>query len=389
MKTEQKSITIRELCEGFVYNQTLEKGVFGMNGQLVIQPEYQRNYIYADGKRDVAVIESLLKGYPIGLLYFNVGKDGKWEVLDGQQRITSIGRFLRNKFYIHGVHGKKQHFHSLDENLQKKIMDTRLQVFICEGTESEIKDWFQVINTPGIQLTPQELRNAIYSGPFVNEARKFFSNKKNPSLTTWEQYIRGAVERQEILETALGWISVKLGKSIEEYMAANRCKRNIDEMKDYFLSVMDWIDNVFASYYPEMKGLPWNELYNRYGETSYDIHVLDKKIQDLMADDRVTAKKGIFEYVLGGCQTPKLLHVRVFDKGIIKSVYEKQTEVAKAAGISNCPLCAVSDNSNRTKIWKSEEMEADHVTAWSKGGASTADNCQMLCRTHNRAKGNC
>jgi hypothetical protein len=223
----------------------------------------------------------------------------------------------------------------------------------------------------------------------VNEARKFFSNKKSPGLTTWEQYIRGSVERQEILEVALSWISGKLGKSMEEYMAANRCKRNIDEMKDYFLSVMDWIDNVFASYYPEMKGLPWNELYNRYGETSYDIHVLDKKIQDLMADDRVTAKKGIFEYVLGGCQTPKLLHVRVFDKGIIKSVYEKQTQAAKTAGISNCPLCAVSDNTNRTKIWKSEEMEADHVTAWSKGGASTVDNCQMLCRAHNRAKGNC
>lgn len=389
MKTEQKSITVKELCEGFVYNQTLEKGVFGMNGQLVIQPEYQRNYIYADGKRDVAVIESLLKGYPIGLLYFNVGKDGKWEVLDGQQRITSIGRFLKNKFCIHGVHGKEQHFHSLDEDLQKKIMDTRLLVFICDGTESEIKDWFQVINTPGIQLTPQELRNAIYSGPFVNEARKFFSNKKNPSLTTWEQYIRGSVERQEILETALGWISGKLGKSIEEYMAANRCKRNIDEMKDYFLSVMDWIDNVFASYYPEMKGLPWNDLYNRYGETSYDIHAVDNKFKDLMTDDRVTAKKGIFEYVLGGCQTPKLLHVRVFDKGIIKSVYERQTEAAKAAGTSNCPLCAVSDNNNRTKIWKPADMEADHVTAWSKGGASTADNCQMLCKAHNRAKGNC
>lgn len=388
MKTTLKKITIDELCKGFVYSQSENKGLFGMNGKLTIQPEYQRNYIYADGKRDAAVIESLLAGYPIGLFYFNEPEPGRYEILDGQQRVTSIGRFLTNKFHIL-VRGKEQHFHSLNKDVQERLRNTELLVYICNGTEDEIKEWFQTINIQGVPLTPQELRNALYSGPFVTEARKTFSNTRNSELLIWEKYMKGNPSRQEILETALGWISSKQGKTIEEYMALHRADSQISEMKDYFDSVIEWVKTLFTEYCTEMQGISWNELYNKYAETSYDIKDINEKVGALMADDRVTAKKGVFEYVLGGCQTPKLLHVRVFDKGIIKSVYEKQTEAAKAAGTSNCPLCAVSDNNNKTKIWKPADMEADHVTAWSKGGASTADNCQMLCKAHNRAKGNC
>ena len=388
MKTTFKTYTVEEICDGFEYNELEGKGLYGLAGKLTIQPEYQRNYIYADGKRDVAVIDSVCKGYPLGLIYFNQTADGRLEVLDGQQRITSLGRFLKNKFSIK-VNGMEQYFDGLNKSLQEKILKTELLVYVCEGegenAESEIKEWFKTINIAGIPLNAQEVLNAIYSGEFVTLCKAQFSNSQNTHIQKWQSYINGDVKRQDYLATALKWVSKD---NVDNYMSKHRLDKDINEIKTYFESVIGWADNLFDNVYSEMRGLEWGELYERFHNNPYNHNALTAKVDELMADDYVTNKKGIFEYVLGGCEDTRLLNVRLFDKTIIKKVYTKQTTEANKKGVSNCPLCAHGHDSNRTKIWKLEDMDADHVTAWSKGGETTEKNCQMLCKTHNRSKGN-
>jgi len=379
-------LTIRDICEGFTYNELEGKGLFGLNGKLTIQPEYQRNYIYADGKKDVAVIDSILKGYPIGVLYFNkVGTD-RYEVLDGQQRITSFGRFVTNKFAV-PVNGLPRNFDGLAEDLRNKILGTKLLVYICEGEESEIREWFQTINIAGVPLNRQELLNAVFSGPFVTEAKREFSNSQNANIQKWSSFIRGKVNRQEYLHTALEWVA-KGEENISDYMSHHRYDTHITELKNYFNSVIDWIDSVFPVIEDEMQGLPWGEFYETYHNTPYDKDEVAQKQRELYADPFVKSRKGVFEYILGGCQLPRLLEIRCFEDSVKKAVYAQQTQAAQAKGESNCPLCALGMDNNRTRIWKLAEMDADHVTAWSKGGATDISNCQMLCQTHNRAKGN-
>ena len=387
MKTTLRTdITVADICDGFVYNELEGKGLFGLGGRLVIQPEYQRNYFYQEkgGKREQAVIHSLLRGYPIGLLYFNKVGDDRYEVLDGQQRITSIGRFVTNKFAIM-VGGNPMIFDSLPADQKARLLDTKLLIYICEGAESEIKEWFQTINIAGVPLNEQELLNAIYSGPFVTLARAEFSNSQNANLHKWRAYIKGNVNRQDFLACALDWVSKG---NISDYMSKHRYDDNIDELKTYFNSVIDWVATVFRDVYPEMRGLEWGRLYEQYHRTPYDPDEVAEQVRRLYDDPYVRNKRGIFEYVLGGCQDPQLLEVRVFDEAVKRAVYARQTAEAQAAGVSNCPLCAVGHDANRSRIYEYKEMEADHVTAWSKGGASTPENCQMLCKTHNRAKGN-
>lgn len=387
MKTILRTdITVAEICDGFVYNELEGKGLYGLGGALTIQPEYQRNYIYADngGKKEQAVIESLLKGYPLGLIYFNKVAEDKFEVLDGQQRITSIGRFVTNKFAILD-NGNPKTFESLPTDLQDKILRSRLLVYECEGTESEIKQWFETINIAGVPLNKQELFNAIYSGPFVTLAKREFSNSQNANIQKWSAYIKGSANRQDFLAAALDWVSKG---DISGYMSRHRNDDNINELKTYFNSVIDWITTVFRDVTKDMQGLEWGSLYELYHSHSYDPAEVSGQVRQLYSDPYVTNRRGIFEYILGGCQDPRLLDVRVFDKATKQSVYERQTREAEARGISNCPLCAIGDTTNKTRIWAFTEMEADHVTAWSKGGGSSADNCQMLCVTHNRAKGN-
>ena len=388
MKTKFKTYTVEEICDGFEYNELEGKGLYGLAGKLTIQPEYQRNYIYADGKRDVAVIDSVCKGYPLGLIYFNQTADGRLEVLDGQQRITSLGRFLKNKFSIL-INGMEQYFDGLNKSLQEKILKTELLVYVCEGegenAEGEIKEWFKTINIAGIPLNTQEVLNAIYSGEFVTLCKAQFSNSQNSNIQKWQSYINGDVKRQDYLATALKWVSKG---NVDNYMSKHRLDKDINEIKTYFESVIGWVDSIFDDVYSEMRGLEWGELYERFHNNPYDHKALTAKVNELMADDYVTNKKGIFEYVLGGCEDTRLLNVRLFDKNIIKKVYAKQTADANKKGESNCPLCAHGHDSNRTKIWKLEDMDADHVTAWSKGGETTENNCQMLCKTHNRSKGN-
>ena len=377
--------TVDDVCKGFVYNEYEGKGLYGLSGKLVIQPEYQRNYIYADGKKDVAVIESLLNGYPLGLLYFVKVADDKYEVLDGQQRITSFGRFVTGKFPIIDDHGMQQYFKGIAEDKQKKILESKLTIYICEGEESEIKAWFKTINIAGVPLNEQELLNAIYSGTFVTAAKEEFSNSNNSNIQKWSAYISGSVLRQDYLHTALMWVS---RNNIDAYMSSHRKDTSITELKTYFNSVIDWVSSVFSDVEPTMKGLPWGDLYEKYHKNSYDPDEVSQKLQELLADEYVTDKKGIYEYILGGCTDTKLLNVRIFDNKTKTVVYNRQTADAKANGVSNCPLCAIGHDSNKAKIWKQAEMDADHVSAWSKGGLTDISNCQMLCKTHNRAKGN-
>lgn len=386
MNTELRTdITVEDICKGFHYNELEGKGLYGLSGRLTIQPEYQRNYIYADGKRDVAVIESVLKGYPIGLLYFNKVDDDKYEVLDGQQRITSLGRFVEGVLSIIDESGIPQDINSIADDKREKIKKTQLLIYICEGTESEIKEWFKTINIAGVPLKPQELLNAVFSGPFVTKAKEEFSNSNNSHIQMWSHFINGTANRQDFLERALDWVSKG---NISDYMKQHRRDDNITELKTYFNSVLGWVNSVFPTPYDKMKGLEWGRLYETYHKQPYDPQKVDERVAALLDDPQVENNSGVFEYVLGGELDTKLLNVRVFDEKIKRQVYKLQTDAAEQKGVSNCPYCAIGHEATKTRIWKLTEMDADHVSAWSKGGATTIENCQMLCKTHNRAKGN-
>lgn len=380
------NITVADICDGFVYNQLEGKGLFGLGGKLTIQPEYQRNYIYADGggKKEQDVIHSLLKGYPLGLIYFNKVDQDKFEVLDGQQRITSFGRFITNKFAIMD-NGNPKNFESLPADQRAKIIGSRLLIYECEGTETEIKQWFETINIAGVPLNAQELLNAIYSGPFVTLAKAEFSNSQNANIQKWSAYIKGSANRQDFLERALDWASKG---DIGGYMSAHRNDNNINELKAYFNSVLDWVSTVFVAVLPEMKGLEWGRLYEIYHGKRNDSKQMSNDVNKLAADDFVKNRKGIFEFLLGGSVDTKLLDIRVFETPVKRVAYAKQTQAAEAKRESNCPLCSIGHNANKSRIYKFDEMDADHVSAWSKGGGSSAENCEMLCITHNRAKGN-
>ena len=378
-------LTVDDICRGFVYNELEGKGLFGWDGKLVIQPEYQRNYIYADGKKDVAVVDSLLKEYPLGLIYFVKAGDDRYEVLDGQQRITSFGRFVRGKFPVVDAEGMPHYFDGLNAEEQGRILGSKLTIYVCEGAETEIKEWFKTINIAGVPLVEQELLNAIYSGPFVTAAKEVFSNSGNSEMQKWKCYVAGDEQRQKILETALKWVS---GGEVQDYMGRHRFDKDCRELKAYFTSVIDWIDGVFKGVKDEMCGLEWGRLYETYRKTAYNPERVWRRVEELYGDEFVTDRRGIFEYILCGEKEARLLNVRVFSDKEKKQVYARQTADAEKRGVSNCPLCAVGHEASAKRIWKIGEMDADHVTAWSKGGATDISNCQMLCKTHNRAKGN-
>ena len=380
--------TIGDICKGFQYNEYEGKGLYGLSGKLTIQPEFQRHYLYAEngGKKEVDVIQSVRNGYPLGLIYFSKVGEDRYEVLDGQQRITSLGRFITEKFAWIDADGKPWYFTALNEDEQEKFLNTKLLIYVCEGTEKEIKDWFRTINIVGIPLNTQETLNAVYSGKFVTKAKEEFSNSNNKNINKWSCFIPGTAKRQDYLAAALDWVS---HGHTEDYMSAHRNDDNIQEMKAYFTSVIDWITSVF-DFNPEkeMCGLKWGALYEKYHQKAYNPTEVAAKVRELYEDFYVKNKKGIYEFILGGRQDTRLLEVRCFDEPTKKAVYAQQTDEAKKHELSNCPLCALGKDNNRTRIWKLSEMDADHVTAWSKGGATDINNCQMLCQTHNRAKGN-
>lgn len=380
--------TVADLCKGFTYNELEGKGLFGLDGKLTIQPEYQRHYIYNDGKRDVAVIDSLLKGYPIGLIYFNRTSDGRYEVLDGQQRITSFGRFVTGKFAIKDTNDNIQYFSGLPEELQQLILKSPLLIYECEGEEKEIKEWFKTINIVGVPLNDQELLNAIFSGRFVNAAKRVFSNSQNSEIQKWTHYVKGDVRRQDYLAVALKWVCDSKKMSIDAYMSQHRHDNTIDEMEKYFRSVIDWVSTTFSMVETNMSGLEWGRLYETYHNTPYSVDHITERVRALQSDECIKCPRNIYEYILGGEKNKNLLDIRIFEESTKKIVYNRQTETAKKNTLSNCPLCSLGDNANKTRIYKITEMDADHVTAWSKGGSTSIENCEMLCKTHNRAKGN-
>jgi len=393
MKTRLRTdLTIRQICEGFQYSESEEKGLFGWAGKLTIQPEYQRNYIYANGKDDVAVIDSLLKGYPIGLIYFVETEKDKYEILDGQQRITSIGRYVTNKFAWIDENDIPYKFESLPKDKQDKIYNTELTIYICSGEESEIKEWFKTINIAGKPLNNQELLNSIYSGPFITKAKEVFSNSQNSNLHKWLSYMKVEVKRQGLLEVALSWVSKDWEKdgNLEKYMADHRHDDNINELTSYFNDVINWVSTIFIDVKDEMQYINWGKMYEKYHKNPYNSNDVSRKLNELYSDYFVNDKKGCYEYILNGCkqEDTKLLNIRLFDEPTKKTVYESQTQTAKIKNTSNCPMCVIENLSNKTKIWDYKDMDADHVTAWSKGGSTDISNCQMLCRTHNHIKGN-
>ena len=286
--------------------------------------------------------------------------------------------------------GREQSFSSLPAEKQELIRETRLLVYVCEGTEAEIKEWFQTINISGVPLNEQELFNAVYSGPFVTAAKAVFSNTADTRQQKWSAYVKGDIRRQEVLAVALKWIATAQGlPNPSAYMAAHRRDENAAELIAYFISVIDWVSTVFDRIPDkEMRGLEWGDLYERFHTQPYSARAVNARVDALRVDGAVHNARGVYEYVLGGEEHPELLQIRMFDDRIRKAVYERQKADAEVRGVSNCPLCAVGTNANKTKIYAMKEMDADHVTAWSKGGATDESNCEMLCITHNRAKGN-
>jgi len=358
MKIELKELKVRDLAEGYEDNE--EAGVVGYSGKLDIRPPYQREFIYKDKQRD-AVIHTITQGFPLNVMYWSVRDDGDFEIIDGQQRTISVCQYVEGDFAF-----EDRYFHNLQADEQARILDYQLTVYLCSGTDSERLDWFKTINIAGAELTNQELRNAVYSGPWVTDAKRYFSKSGCPAYGLGSDYMRGTPIRQEYLETVIKWIN---GGEIEGYMAKQQQKPNANELWLYFQKVIAWVTATFPKYRNEMKGISWGELYNEFKDTELDSTKLEKQVSSLMADDDVTKRKGIYSYVLNGQE--KHLSIRAFTASQKGAAYERQ------GGI--CSVCK-----NHFEL---EEMEADHITPWHEGGKTEPANCQMLCKEDNRRKG--
>lgn len=359
MKIELHEIAIREVAEKYVDNA--EEGVVGYNGQLNIRPKYQREFIYDEKKRN-AVIDTIRKDFPLNVMYWVKNEDGTFEVLDGQQRTISFCQYVHGDFSL-----DNRAFHNLTNIEKEQILSYKLMVYFCEGNDKEKLDWFKIINISGEKLSDQELRNAVYTGPWLTSAKSIFSKNNCAAYLLSRDYVNGSPIRQEILETALSWISKG---EIEGYMSIHQHDPNANELWMYFKNVIEWARLTFPTYRKEMKGLDWGSLYDRFKDEIIDTNALEQEIQDLMMDDDVTSKKGIYPYLL--TRDEKYLNIRAFTPNQKREAYERQK--------GTCPRC------EPTKHYELEEMEADHITPWHLGGKTTAENCQMLCKKHNREK---
>lgn len=366
MKIELHEIAIKDIIKNYVDNA--EDGVIGYDGKLNIRPKYQREFIYDEKKRN-AVIDTINKCFPLNVMYWVKNEDGTFEVLDGQQRTISFCQYCNSDFSINN-----KYFHNLTDVERNNILDYKCMVYFCEGNDLEKLEWFKTINIAGEQLTNQELRNAVYTGPWLSDAKLKFSKSNCAAYLLANKYVNGSPLRQEILETAISWIN---GGDIEGYMAIHQHDPNANALWTYFKEVIDWVDLTFIKYRKEMKGINWSELYNVYHIQTVDTADLEKKISELYLDDEVINKKGIYIYIFDGQE--KHLNLRAFSEA------QKQRAYAKQHGL--CPRCKSMHKPTATKIWSIEEMEADHIMPWHLGGKTEDSNCQMLCKACNREKG--
>ena len=359
MKIELHEITVGEVAENYVDNA--EEGVVGYHGKLNIRPKYQREFVYDEKKRS-AVLDTIRKNFPLNVMYWVKNEDGTFEVLDGQQRTVSFCQYVNSDFSI-----DNRAFHNLTHTEREQIRNYKLMVYFCEGNDKEKLDWFKIINIAGERLYEQELRNAVYTGPWLTAAKAIFSKSNCAAYLLSKDYVPGSPIRQEILETALSWIA---HGEIEQYMSIHQHDPNANELWLYFKKVIDWVASTFPNYRKEMKGIHWGGLYDEFNNEMFDTQQLEHKIQALMMDDDVTAKKGIYPYVLT-CKE-KYLNIRAFTDSQKRAAYERQKGI-----------CA---NVNCQKHFNINEMEADHIMPWHLGGKTIPENCQMLCKTCNREK---
>lgn len=374
LKIELKEIPIRDIVAGYL--DLGYDGVTGYNGKLNVRPAYQREFVYS-GKQREAVMETILKGFPLNIMYWCENEDGTYEILDGQQRTISFCQFVANEYMI--THrGTLRTFDSMSQDDRDAILNYKCMIYICKGTHSEKLEWFRVINTGGEELYDQELRNACYTGKWLTDAKLKFSKPSCPAYSIGSKYLTGSPIRQDYLETTLNWIRQKKNmSSIEEYMLRHQNDANSLELWNYFSSVINWTVATFPKYRSQMKGVPWGVLYNNYGETVYDSDEMEEKVKALMIDDEVENKKGIYEFVFDGLE--KHLNLRQFS--------EAQKIKAHTRQGGKCPRCAAMNKPTKNKIWAIEEMEGDHITPWHEGGKTEDSNCQMLCKSCNREKG--
>lgn len=359
MKITLTEVSIRELTDGYVDNA--DAGVVGFAGRLDIRPAYQREFVYNDKRRD-AVIDSVFKNYPLNVMYWAVRDDGGFEVIDGQQRTISLCQYVAGEFSFNG-----RYFNNLQDDEKKRLLEYKLTVYRCDGTDSEKLAWFEIINIAGEKLTDQELRNAVYHGSWVSAAKLIFSKNNCPAYAIGKDYLTGSPIRQEYLETVISWIS---NNDVRSYMAAHQHDLNANTEWLYFQSVIAWINATFSNYRHEMKGIAWGELYNIHKNDPLDAGSLEIRIANLMLDEDVTSKKGIYSFVLNG--DDRKLSIRSFSDKNKREAFESQKGV--------CPICR--------QTFTLGEMEADHITPWSQGGNTTSENCQMLCKEDNRRKSN-
>ena len=359
MKIELHEIKVKEIINGYIDNQ--EDGVVGYGGKLDIRPPFQREFIYNEKERN-AVIDTINKGFPLNVMYWSKNGDN-YELLDGQQRTLSFCQYVNGDFSV-----DYKGFNNLPKDLQNKILEYPLMIYICEGEPSEKLEWFKIINIAGEKLTDQELRNSQYTGPWLHDAKRHFSKTGCPAYQIGEKYLNGSTIRQDYLETALSWIADRDGIDIEDYMGSHQQDSDANELWVYYQAVIDWVKRLFPNYRREMKGIDWGILYNKYKDQSYNSDKLESQVSDLMMDDDVTKKSGIYYYLITGQE--KYLSIRSFTDNQKREAYEKQKGIC-----ANCK-----------EHFEIEEMEADHITPWHDGGKTTSENCQMLCRECNRRK---
>ncbi|MFH1050174.1 MAG: DUF262 domain-containing protein [bacterium] len=357
MKIELKEITVKQLAEG--YKDNAEDGVIGFGGKLDIRPPYQREFIYKDKQRD-AVIDTIKKDFPLNVMYWHVRDDGNFEIIDGQQRTISICQYVNGDFSF-----EKLYFHNLQDDKKEQIHNYKLMIYFCSGTDSERLDWFRTINIAGEKLSDQELRNAVYSGSWVTDAKRYFSKNGCVAYQIGHDYLSGTAIRQEYLETAIDWLS---NGNIEDYMSKHQHDDDAKDLWVYFQRVIEWVRKIFPKYRKEMKGIEWGVLYNKFKDKKFVPEAFEKEIVRLMMDEDVTSKKGIYEYLL--TEDEKYLNIRAFSDNQKRESYERQKGI--------CVKCK--------KKFELEDMEADHITPWHLGGKTIAENCQMLCKEDNRRK---